>query len=77
MEERVEPFAHSYSLSPLNLDLILGKGSQQDKQCEDVESGPVGPNAGNAGAHLIGEIVLLDIEHVCSSVAEGENGSAL
>ena len=77
MEKRVEPFTHSESLSPLDLNLILGKGSQQHKQCKGVEYGPVGPNAGNASAHFINKILLLDKEHVCSSVAKGKNGGAL
>ena len=36
MEERVEPFAHDLSLSPLNGDLILGQGSEEDEESDSV-----------------------------------------
>jgi hypothetical protein len=67
MTERVKPFAHDLSLSPLDGDLILGKGSEKDKQRYGVESSPVGPYLWDSCAHGIGEIVLLNIEQASSS----------
>ena len=32
MEERVEPLSHDKSLSPLDLNLLLGEGSEQDEE---------------------------------------------
>ena len=74
VEERVEPFAHELALSPLNLDLLLGQGSQENEESEGITNGPVGPDLWQAGSHLVSEIVLSNIEQVGSGVEASEEG---
>jgi len=68
VEERVEPFAHDLSLSPLHGDLVLGEGSEENEESDGIADGPVGPNLGNACLHGAGEVILLDVEQVASGV---------
>ena len=74
MEERVEPLAHDLALSPLNLDLLLGEGSQKNEEADSVADGPVGPHLGDASLHLAGEVVLINIEQVGCGVEASEEG---
>ena len=73
MEERIQPLAHKEALSPLDFNLLSGKGSKKNEECDDIGDGPECPNARNAGSHLIGEIVLLNVEHVYRSVPSSCN----
>ena len=45
MEERVEPFAHNLSLSPLHGDLVLGEGSEENEESDGIADSPVGMRA--------------------------------
>lgn len=74
--ERVEPLAHELSLSPLNCDLVLGEGSEENEQADGVDAGPVGPDLGDAGSHQVGEVVLIDVQHAYGGGAQGEQSSA-
>ena len=66
MEERVEPLTHNLALSPLDGDLVLGEGSQQNEEGNSVADGPVSVDLEDALEHQLGEIVLLDKEKVYS-----------
>ena len=68
MEERVEPFAHDLSLSPLHGNLVLGEGSEQHEESDGIADSPVGPHLGDACFHGAGEVILLDVEQVASGV---------
>lgn len=76
MIERVEPLAHDLSLSPLDCDLVLGEGSEENEQADGVDSGPVGPDLGDAGSHQVGEVVLIDVQHAYGGGARSEESSA-
>ena len=64
MVERVEPFAHIQALSPLDCDLIHGQGSKQNEKANGIAEGPVGPDLGDTGFHLVSKVVLSNIEQV-------------
>ena len=64
MEERVEPLAHVLALSPLDSDLILGQRSKQNEEGNSIAEGPVGPDLGDTGFHLVSKVVLSNIEQV-------------
>lgn len=71
MVEGVEVLAHDQSLSPLDGDLLLGEWSQKDWDDDCIDDGPVLPGWEDSRSSNIGEVTLLDVEHVES----GEEGS--
>ena len=74
MEQRVEPLAHNLTLSPLNLNLLLGEGSEEDEESNCIADSPPGPDLGDTRSHLISKVVLSNIEHVGCGVATNEKG---
>jgi hypothetical protein len=75
MESALEPLAHSETLSDLNVDLIRGQGLEENESDGNVEAEGVHNSGGNAGAALLGEVALLDEEHVgAGEKSSGESG---
>ena len=72
----VEPFSHDFALVPLNCDLVLGEGSEQNEQADGVAHSPVGPDLWNTSPHFVSEVILLDVEQVSCCSSQGENCAA-
>tara|TARA_B110000305_G_C19108593_1_gene478682 strand:- start:175 stop:384 length:210 start_codon:yes stop_codon:yes gene_type:complete len=65
--EGVKVLAHDQSLSPLLSHLLLGERSQEDWDDKRVAESPVLPGWEDSRSGNIGEVALLDVEHVeCS-----------
>jgi len=69
--ESVQVLAHDQSLSPLLSNLLLGERSQKDWDDNGVAESPVLPGWEDSRSSNIGEVTLLDVEHV----ETGEEGS--
>lgn len=75
MVKGVEVLAHDQSLSPLLSDLLLGEGSQEDWDDDGVAESPVLPGWEDSRPGNIGEVTLLDVQHVESGEEGGEESS--
>jgi hypothetical protein len=72
--ESVEVLAHDQSLSPLLSNLLLGERFQKDWDDNGVAESPVLPGWEDSRSSNIGEVTLLDVEHVESCEEGSEEG---
>ena len=75
--ESVEVLAHDQSLSPLLSNLLLGERSQKDWDDNGVAESPVLPGWEDSRSSNIGEVTLLDVEHVeCGEEGREDGGGS-
>ena len=74
MVESVKILAHDLSLPPLLGHLLFGKGSEKDGGYGEVGKEPEFPGWRDSRSGSIGEVTLLDVEHVECGEEGGEDG---
>ena len=77
MVNRIEPFAHVYALSELDLNFLLTKRLEEHEANHTVEGGRIHPAWKKSSAHEWCKVALLDVEHVCHREHRAEAPSCL
>lgn len=73
--EGVEVLAHDQSLSPLLGDLLLGQWSQENWDRDEVDNSPPLEGWQDSRSSNVGEVTLLDVEHVEAGEESSKKGS--